>query len=72
MLKAGLLILVTGEDDKRVLRVWLTGKRRATLRIESMWTKLESCIRSTPTEMQSVSGKDFDCLANTGRFPPAG
>jgi|HubBroStandDraft_5_1064220.scaffolds.fasta_scaffold02083_5 hypothetical protein len=29
------------------------------------------CIRSTPTEMQSMSEKDFECLANTGVSAPA-
>jgi hypothetical protein len=24
------------------------------------------CIRSTPTEMQSISENDFECLASTG------
>jgi hypothetical protein len=29
------------------------------------------CIRSTPTEMQSMSEKDFECLASTGVKSPA-
>src|SRR5437660_4395935 len=28
------------------------------------------CIRSTPTEMQSMSEKDFECLASTGVNTP--
>jgi len=29
------------------------------------------CIRSTPTEMQSISENDFECFANTGVNTPA-
>src|ERR1019366_8495317 len=29
------------------------------------------CIRSTPTEMQSISENDFECLARTGVKSPA-
>src|SRR5271169_1586593 len=29
------------------------------------------CIRSTPTEMQSISENDFECLASTGVKSPA-
>jgi hypothetical protein len=29
------------------------------------------CMRSTPTEMQSMSDNDFECLASTGVNTPA-
>jgi hypothetical protein len=42
--------------------------------LASTWLRMGSkflCIRSTPTEMQSIGENDFECLASTGVKSPA-